>query len=82
MSASRWWTACRSSTSRSLAGRIDELTTVGTANRARRISKGCTDTSSPMVMISRTIQLSVDSTAMYMWSSTKIWLRSTASRSR
>ena len=66
-----------------LLGRPDRRADHGrNSEQGKEDEQGCTDTSSPMVMTSRTIQLSVESTAMYMWSSTKIWLRRTASRSR
>jgi len=40
------------------------------------------DISSTTVTTSRRIQPAVEKTDMYMWSSTKIWSRSTDSRSR
>ena len=68
--------------SRSTAGRQDEVSTVGSANRASRASAGLIDISRATVTPSRRIQPTVENTDMYMWSSTKTWSRSTDSRSR
>ncbi len=67
---------------RSTAGRQLEVSTVGSANAASSASAGWIDMSSAMVTTSRTIQPAVEKTDRYMWSRTKIWSRSTASRSR
>ena len=81
-SASRLCCANRSSTCRSTPGRHAELTTVGTAKTTSSTSSGSMLVSSPIVITTRTVQPIVFSTDTYMWSRTKTWLRSTASRSR
>ncbi len=77
----RCW-AVASSTRRSTAGRHEALSTVGSAKTTSSASRGSTDTSSATVTTSRSTQPHVEKTDMYMWSSTKIWWRSTESRSR
>src|SRR6266568_1732668 len=79
--ANRLAGAARSSADRSIAGRQPEVTTVGTANRANSANAGCTDISSATLTPSRRIQLQVENTDMYMWSSTNTWSRRTARRS-
>ncbi len=82
------WVASRnvcadfSCTFRSTPGRHDDVPTVGSANSVSSTSAGSMDISSTIVTPRRTIQPSVAKTDMYMWSSTKTWLRSTESRSR
>src|SRR5437867_798423 len=74
--------APRSSTARSTPGRHADVSTVGRANAASSASAGWIDTSSATVTPSRRIQPQVVNSDMYMWSSTKTWLRSIARRSR
>jgi hypothetical protein len=80
--ASRSDDARRSSAARSTAGRQAEVNTVGSANTASSTSAGWIDISSAMATPSRSRKPQVENSDMYMWSSTKIWLRSTESRSR
>ena len=80
--ASRLAAAPRSSAARSTPGRQVDVNTVGSANTARSASAGWIDTSNARVTPSRKIQPQVVNSDMYMWSSTKTWLRSTARRSR
>ena len=79
--ASRWCAAEPSSVARSTPGRQVEVSTVGAANTTSSSSSGETDLRSATVTASRSSQPAVEKTDMYMWSSTKIWLRSTDSRS-
>ena len=72
----------RSSAARSTPGRQVDVSTVGSAKAASRASAGWIDTSSATVTPSRRIQPQVVNSDMYMWSSTKTWLRSIARRSR
>src|SRR5213592_272715 len=74
--------APRSSATRSTPGRQVDVSTVGRANAASSASAGWIDTSSATVTPSRRIQPPVVNSDMYMWSSTKTWLRSIARRSR
>ena len=67
---------------RSTAGRHDEVRTVGSAKSPSRTSRGWIETSRAMVTASLRIHPAVENTDMYMWSSTKIWVRSTDRRSR
>ncbi len=74
--------ATRSWTARSTPGRHAEATTVGAAKAASRISTGSIEASRTTVTPRRRIQPQVENSDMYMWSRTKTWSRSTASRSR
>ena len=80
--ASRENGAPRSCAARSTAGRHVEVSTVGRAQKARRMSAGWIDINRATVTASRRIQPQVVNSDMYMWSSTKTWFRSTESRSR
>jgi hypothetical protein len=74
--------ARRSSAARSTAGRQVEVASVGSAKTASSASTGWIETRSPIATTSRSSHPSVEKTDMYMWSSTKTWLRRTESRSR
>ena len=63
-------------------GRQVEVSTVGSAKAASSARIGLIDISSTTVTPSRRIHPQVENSDMYMWSSTKTWSRSTASRSR
>src|SRR5439155_1360359 len=71
-----------SAAARSTPGRQVDVITVGSASAASRASAGWIDTSSATATASRRIQPQVVNSDMYMWSSTKTWLRSIARRSR
>ena len=80
--ANRSWCAPASRAARSTPGRHEDVSTVGRANSTIRIRTGLMATSRAMVTPRRRIHPAVEKTDMYMWSSTKIWSRSTDSRSR
>ena len=81
--ASRLAGAPRSCAARSTAGRHVDVNTVGSANT--REQQRAPDGSTPAARSSRRAagsSRSVENSDMYMWSSTKTWLRSIDSRSR
>ena len=80
--ASRSDWAPRSLACRSTAGRQLDVHTVGTAHGTSSTSAGLIDISITTVIASLRMKPQVENIDMYMWSSTNVWSRSTASRSR